>query len=238
MPRSGTTLTDQVLDCHSAIHSIGESGLVSQLAYRVEQKTNLPYYEGIEQLSDNEKSSLVAQLLEERQLSSYPSIVDTSPNNIFYVSFILSLLPNSKIIFCKRSPLDTCLSIYQYPLAQQGYANDLAKLGTFYKQSDKLINHWGEVFPKLTTVLFYEQLASSPEQEIKKLLNWLELPFESSCLSPQNNSRHVLTPSSEQVRKPINKKAIGKWRNFSPYIDELTTILSDYEHMYQLKLKG
>lgn len=238
MPRSGTTLTDQILDCHSTVHSIGESGLISQLAYRVEKKTNLPYYKGVELLTDSEKSSLVVQVLTERQLSPCSTLVDTTPNNIFYSSFILSLIPNSKIIFCKRSPLDTCLSIYQYPLAQQGYANDLAKLGKFYKQSDKLINHWREVFPKLTTVLFYEQLTSSPEQEIKKLLYWLELPFESSCLNPQDNSRHVLTPSSEQVRKPINKTAIGKWRNFSPYIDELTTILSDYEHRYQLKLKG
>lgn len=237
MPRSGTTLTDQVLDCHSAINSIGESGLVSQLAYRVEQKTKLPYYKGVEQLSDYEKSNLVTQLIKERQLSSHSVILDTSPNNIFYVGFIFSLIPNSKIIFCKRSPLDTCLSIYQYPLAQQNYANDLVNLGNFYKQSIHLIEHWERAFPETTTSIIYEQLTNTTEQTIKKLLSCLGFSFELSCLKPQNNKRHVLTPSSEQVRKPINTKAIGKWKNFSPYIEELTAILNDYEYTYQRKLK-
>ena len=235
MPRSGTTLTDQILDCHSQVHSIGESGIVAQLALLVEQKTKSPYYLGIEQLSDQEKLNLITQVLAERQLTSYTTLVDSTPNNVFYVSFILSLIPNSKIIFCKRSPLDNCLSIYQYPLAQQSYSNDLTTLGKFYLANINLIEHWENKYPNKTKAHIYEQVIDDPEQTINDLLAWLNLSFESACLTPQDNKRHVLTPSSEQVRKPINDKAIGKWQKFAPYITELTAILYEHEKIYQQK---
>jgi tetratricopeptide (TPR) repeat protein len=233
MPRSGTTLTEQILASHQNTVAIGESGIVKKLADRVEAITQLPFYQGVNHLTAQDHVAILALLKTIHQDLNKNVVVDSSPMNIHYLGFILQLLPAAKFVICQRSPMDTCLSIFQHPLNKQhNYANNLEDLGRFYKLINKLIEYSVANYPKQVINLYYEKLVAQPSQEIDALLLALELPLDSNCYQPEKTQRVIRTPSANQVNKKINSTAIGRWHHFKQELQPLLKGLKYLEEQH------
>ncbi len=230
MPRSGTTLTEQILASHPNVTALGESGIVGRIAHKIEQLTSKPYYEGIFSLSKINLKVLqdMFNIWQSKCTTDY--VVDTTTGNILFVGLIMMLFDDVKIISCKRSPMDTCLSIYQHPLTGNNrYANNLSTLGNYFKEVNELSNHWRHCFEGNFFELIYEQLVRSPDTMIPKLLSSLGLSHNRACLQPENTKRTVCTPSAAAVMEPISTKAIGRWHNYESQLQVLWGELAFHE---------
>jgi tetratricopeptide (TPR) repeat protein len=239
MPRSGTTLTEQILASHQDIAAIGESGIVKKMADAVEQITEKPFYQGVDLLSKKEHLSILALLGSSHQHTDKKVIVDSSPMNLHYIDFVLTLLPQAKFIVCQRSPIDTCLSIFQHPLNKyHSYANNLIDLADFFKQTDRLLNHFIKNDPQRVLSLHYENLVTHPIQQIEALLSALGLSIDKNCFHPEKNKRIVRTPSANQVNKKITPSRMKRWQNFKLELQPLIDKLYDLERQHYSKLEG
>ena len=142
--------------------------------------------------------------------------------NFFFVGVIRLILPNAKIIYCHRNPVDTCLSCYSRYFANgQKFSNDLTNLGRFYQLSRRLMAHWQMLFPDEILEVQYEDVVADTETQIKRILDHCGLPFEEACLQFHQTERAVRTASSEQVRQPIYSGALEHWRNYEEHLDVL-----------------
>jgi hypothetical protein len=150
------------------------------------------------------------------------------PLNFWFVGFIRLILPNAKIIHVQRDAKDTCLSIYTHLFnGYHPYAYDLKELGGYYKIYLLLMEHWNKLFPGHIYNLTYEKLVDSPAKEIRRLLDYCELPFEKQCLSFNETKRNVQTTSAQQVRRPIYKDSLCNWINFEHMLQPLLSELSN-----------
>ena len=211
MPRSGTTLVDQVLAAHSDVYSRGDSGIAARLEKKVTKTT----------AASNET---LAQWL--RQQMPIPHnvqrVVDTSPGHFSQWGRLASLLPEARFILCLRNPLDTCVSIFEQPLTgNHAYANTLAGLGRYYRACRLLMERWQALLGERLLTVHYEQLVTSPEIEIARLLEHCELDLQQSCLDFHQYQRAVMTPSAAQVKQPMNTHSIGRWRNYEQFLQPL-----------------
>ncbi len=237
MPRSGTTLSEQILTSHPNVTAYGESGIIGSIAHKIEDLTSKPFYEGVFHLSEMDLGILQKMFDNWQSECGTDYIVDTTTGNLLYVGFIMMLFDDVKIVCCKRSPMDTCLSIYQHPLTGHNhYANKLLTLANYFKESNKLSNHWSGCFEGDYIELLYEQLVRSPDTEIPKLLSSLELPANDACLHPEHTRRTVRTPSATAVREPISTRAVGRWHNFEDQLQELQKELASLEEIHLRKL--
>jgi tetratricopeptide (TPR) repeat protein len=238
MPRSGTTLTEQILASHQDTIAIGESGIVKKLADRVEAITKSPFYQGVNHLTAQDHLALLALLKTIHQDSNKTVVVDSSPMNIHYLGFILQLLPQAKFVICQRSPMDTCLSIFQHPLNKQhSYANNLEDLGRFFKLTNKLTEHSVTSYKEQVINVFYEKLVAQPSKNIDALLLALELPLDSDCYQPEKTKRVIRTPSANQVNKKINKSAVGRWQHYKSELQPLFKQLAQLEEQHNFRIK-
>ncbi len=227
MPRSGTTLVEQVLGSHSQVYGGGElvrlGNHFSAAGYNEQQK--FPFYlkgagpELVEELS--RYLEYVATLVEEEKI-----VTDKTPQNFFYIGLIATLLPNAKIVHCKRNPLAICVSIFTNPFSDEhSYSASLEKLGEYYRCYQDLMDYWQKMFPNRIYDVDYEAMINKPEETIRDLLDYCELDFEEACLSFYESKRPVNTPSYWQVRKPIFKNSLDNWRryenNLQPLYDAL-----------------
>ncbi|MEP4148773.1 MAG: tetratricopeptide repeat protein [Halioglobus sp.] len=223
MPRSGTTLTDQILAAHSQVCSLGESGalleLHSKLAGLTKNSTN--------QLNEGSKSKITAWLRQRlKNHESAPVTLDTSPGQFANLGLLAELLPEARFILCTRNAIDNCVSIFEQPLTRShGYANTLEHLGQYYSAYEKLMAHWKNQLQDRLYIQNYEALIASPEQQITSLLEHCELPFEQACTDFHLQQRAVLTPSAAQVRQPLNSRSIGRWRHYEHFLGELISQL-------------
>ena len=147
------------------------------------------------------------------------------PNNFPHIGLIKMILPNAKIIDARRNPMDGCFSCFkQYFAKGQHFTYDLDDIARYYKDYVRLMNFWNEYFPNDIHKVIYEDVINNPEDEVRKMLNYLNLPFEKACMDFYKLSRPVKTASSEQVRQPIYKSALNYWKNFQ----EDLSILSNH----------
>ena len=131
-------------------------------------------------------------------------------------------MPNAKIIDARRYPLDCCFSMYKQLFAQgQEFSYGLAEAGSYYKSYVKLMNHWDKVLPNKILRVNNEDVIDNLEDQVKRMLDFLELPFEKECISFYETDRSVRTASSEQVRQPINKKGMGRWKPYAKHLKPL-----------------
>jgi hypothetical protein len=152
--------------------------------------------------------------------------IDKMPNNFLHCGLVHLILPNARIIDIRRHPLACCWSNFKQHFARgQGFAYDLADLGVFYRQYVELMAHYDAVLPGRVHRVIYEQLIASPEQEIRRLLDYCRLPFQAQCLRFHENQRPVWTPSSEQVRRPFYADDLDGWRKFEPWLEPLKASL-------------
>ena len=226
LPRSGSTLIEQILSSHSKVEGTMELPNMLNMARRLGSgtKDQTSYPEILAKLSTSEIESLGKQYISETKIirSEFPFFIDKMPNNFSHIGLIHLILPNAKIIDARRDPLDTCFSCYKQLFARgQMFTYDFNELARYYVNYIKLMDHWDEVLPGKVYRVFYENIVENQEEETKKLLEFCNLSFEEKCLKFYETKRAVKTASSEQVRQPIYRKSINHWKNYEPFLEEL-----------------
>ncbi len=223
LPRSGSTLVEQILASHPMIEGTSELPDIHVLirALEPDQRTApnaTPYPELLAGLAVDRFRELGALYLDRTQVqrkTDRPFFIDKMPNNWMHVGLIQLILPNAKIIDARRHPLACGFSNFKQLYARgQEFSYDLAHFGRHYADYVRLMRHWDRVLPGRVHRLIHEKLVDDPEAEIRKLLDYLRLPFDESCLKFYETDRPIRTVSSEQVRQPIRKDAVEGWRAF------------------------
>lgn len=232
MPRSGSTLVEQILSSHPAIEGTEELFVLHQLS--TELAAVFPGKkpaEIIASLSEPEFHRLGERYLEiagRSRRTDRPFFTDKNPSNWRQIGLIHCALPNAKIIDVRRNPMDCCFANYaQHFQAGGNYSYDQGVLGRFYKDYVETMRHFDEVLPGRIYRSIHDDLVEDFETEVRRLLDYLGLPFDERCLRYYETKRRVHTPSSEQVRQPINRSGFGKWRNYEPWLGELKEGLAD-----------
>lgn len=226
MPRSGTTLVEQILDSHPAVCGIGESTLLSKVAMSSKEWSNstIGYPDYLRNLSFECTDSIGKHYIEllEQKSPRTRIFAEKLPANYAILPFILAILPRSKIIYCKRDPIDTCFSCYANLFTSgQDFSYDLGHLATYYKDFHIMMEHWKHVLPVPIYEVQYEKLVSSINREVHNLLSFCDLPFHYNCLRFHKNKRPIHTASSAQVRKPIYSSSISRAENYKEFLGEL-----------------
>ena len=227
MPRSGTSLTEQILASHSTLFGAGEQSYLPELVKESAPAAGNPYPKSIATLPHEKFRDFGEAYI--KKLRSHAEqaarISDTTPMNFLYVGLIATALPNARIIHCMRDPTDTCLSIFMHPLSSpHSYAHELDDLGAFYKLYQRLMAHWHSTLPGRIHDVRYEKMVTDSETEIRALLNYCELPFENACLNFHETERTIRTPSAGQVRQPIYDNSIRRWKHYEKHLDPLTDL--------------
>lgn len=235
MPRSGTTLVEQILSSHVNIQGAGELSTLDEVV-----KRHLPRKPWGEDIFANVKPGLAGidmgvmanEYLQEVQALAPDAtrIVDKMTANFFYIGFIHLMLPDAKIIHVMRDPMDSCFSCYSR-LFKRGvsFSYDLKTLGNYYSRYMQLMKHWHSVLPKgVIRDIHYEDLVFNLERESRKILEHIHMPWDDNCLEFHNNKRKVKTASLAQVRQPIYRSSIGRWERYKVHLQPLYEIVQRY----------
>jgi tetratricopeptide (TPR) repeat protein len=233
LPRSGSTLVEQILASHSMVEGTMELPDLIVMARRLGGKTatraESSYPESLADLSPDDLRSLGEEFLERTRIqrkTDRPFFIDKMPNNFAHAGLIHLILPNAKIIDARRHPLGCCFSGFKQHFARgQAFSYDLTDIGRYYADYVELMAHFDAVLPGRVHRVIYERMIADPEGEIRALLAHCGLPFEAACLSPHENDRAVRTASSEQVRRPIFKDAVEHWQKFESHLSPLKQAL-------------
>jgi len=217
MMRSGTTLVEQILSSHSDVGPGGEQRFwIDNRAAALMPPGNKLDHDRMRRLSEDYVSLLGSVAPGNRH------VVDKMPGNYSHLGLIHVGLPNAKIVHVRRNPIDTCLSIWTTPnSAHIAWGNDKRAIVFAYREYLRIMEHWRETLPSDRLLeIDYEDLVSNPADVTQKMLAFCGLEWEDACLHPEDNSRAVATPSDWQVRQPINRNSIDRWRKFEPWLDE------------------
>jgi len=233
LPRAGSTLIEQILASHPAIEGTGELPdipmIVKRLGGRKQKSDQSAYPDCLADLSAEDLRALGIEYLERAQIqrvTDRPSFIDKLPNNWAHVGLIRLILPNARIIDARRHPLACGFSNFKQHFARgQGFTYDLADLGAYYRNYVQMMHHFDTVLPGTVHRVIHEDLVDDPEREIRRLLDFLDLPFDAACLAFHENPRAIRTPSADQVRRPISRAGLEHWRLFEPWLGPLKAAL-------------
>lgn len=226
MPRSGTTLTEQILASHPLVHGAGELDDIHNLAQRMHQRLGLaqPYPYCMSTITRRQLDTLAQAHLDRLGSLSrgMARVTDKMPHNFRSLGLIDLLFPGARVIHCRRDPLDNCVAIYtQYFNESHAYATSLSDLGYYYRLYERLMRHWAETVQIPVLDLRYEELVAEPERHIREIIAFCDLPWDERCLRFHETKREVNTFSYDQVRRPIYKTSAGRWRNYAPFLGPL-----------------
>ncbi len=228
MPRSGTSLVEQILASHSQVFGAGELKYLSSMATgsRSENtKKKFPEY-ALKLQNDSFYilgSNYIGKLRNHSNIARY--ITDKMPINFKLIGLIKTILPKAKVIHCKRDFMDNCYSIFKnYFAGEHKYAYEMNELGHYYKLYLDLMDHWQKIIPDFIYEISYEELVSDQEEQTKKLLSFCQLPWEDSCLSFHKTKRRVRTASATQVRRPIYSDSIQGWKKYEAQLKPLQKV--------------
>jgi len=234
MPRSGTTLTEQILTTHPQVFGAGELNHLKQLI--IEKSLPAKYTDfpkQLRQLSGDVCQQLGLEYLDKLKehagpaANSVTNITDKMPHNFLHVGVIRLILPHAKIIHCTRNPLDNCLSIFKQNFGGfHKYACDLAELGEYYLLYQELMKHWHEVLPGFIFDFKYEDIVADQEGMTKRLLGFCALPWDDNCLQFHKTKRAIKTASVAQVRKEIYSDSVDLWQHYEQQLKPLIEALS------------
>lgn len=227
MPRSGTSLVEQILASHSRVFGAGELQDMNEVITCLQQISTKPFPGDVDQLTEAHYRVLAARYVDRvRMETDKPVIVDKMPHNFRYLGLITMLFPNAKIIHCQRDPMDTCFSIYKQLFSESHpYACEQSALGHYYRLYQDLMAHWNKVIPSKILNLQYEDLVADTEQKTRLMLDFCGLDFESNCLAFFATRRVVNTPSQSQVRQPIYQSAVHHWQHYEANLQPLEKAL-------------
>jgi len=241
LPRSGSTLLEQILASHSQVDGTKELvhilSMVRRLGGRRKKAEASLYPQALTELTAIQLQELGQEYLDRTRIQrgSAPYFVDKMPNNFFHVGLISLILPNAKIIDARRHPMAACFSGYTQLFARgQSFTYNLSDIGRYYRDYVSVMDHWDEVVPGKVLRVQYEDVVSDTETQVRRMLDYCGLPFENSCLQFHQTERAVRTASSEQVRQPIYSGALEHWRNYDPYLDELKASLAPVLKRYPI----
>lgn len=233
MPRSGTTLCEQILSSHSKIKGAGELTHLLQLTGL--ENIIQPEDDKIDLFENNIKDTKFLIKIRENYMAALEEIndkkaayvTDKLPHNFVFIGLIKLIFPEAKIIYCKRDPIDNCFSLYTHKFVDMShqYSYNQEMLGAYYLLHEKLMEHWLSKYKDEIYILDNEQLVAEQETISKDIINFCDLEWEEQCLDFYKTRRQVRTASIEQVRQPMNKKSIGAWKNYEDYLGELVSSL-------------
>jgi len=230
LPRSGSTLLEQVLSSHSKVDGTHELPDLGKSVRARPELTTPParYPTSIENLDGAGFRALGDEYMERtrRHRGEAPFFTDKNPNNFVHIGLLHLILPNAKIINARRHPLDSCFGSYKQLFAQgQPFTYDLVELGEYYLQYQKIMDHWHDVLPGKVLDVHYEDVVADLDGQVRRILDYCGLEFEESCLSFHETDRSVKSASSEQVRQPIYSSSVNTWRRYEPNLDLLIETL-------------
>ncbi len=224
LPRSGTSLVEQILSSHSKIYGCGELDYMTRIVAKNFYTENIFDSNKFKNLDINKKKQIAKDYINYVEKFESSSIIytDKAPLNFIWIGIIKILLPNSKIIHCQRNSKDNILSLYKNDFDDRlNFTYDSKDLFNFYKEYLELMNLWKSNLNKEIYDIKYENIVSNPENEIDKLLKFCGLDFEKECLNFYNNIRPIKTVSSAQARQPLYNKSISSYKNFEKYMKEI-----------------
>ncbi len=214
MPRSGTTLTEQIISSHPDVYGAGELTVLSTL----EKNHGLLDQDNAKELG----KAYVDAVKELDETDKMKRITDKMPGNYAHIGLITSILPNAKIIHCRRDPIDTCLSCYKQNFARgQYWSYNLEELAAQHKLYQEVMAYWREVLPGRFLEIDYEETVNNFEEQARKLIDYVGLPWDDACLSPHKQKRAVLTASKTQVIKPVYKTSVKAWKRYEEQLQPL-----------------
>ena len=234
LPRAGSTLVEQILASHSMIDGTLELPNILSMAQSLRgddiygKDGNYP--RAMESLTLQQRENFGKSFIEETRMhrKNAPMFTDKMPNNFRHIGLIHLIMPNAKIIDARRYPLDCCFSMFKQLFAQgQEFTYGLREAGSYYNSYIKLMDHWDRVLPGKVLRFNNEDVVEDLENQVSRLLEFLEIPFEEQCISFYETDRLIRTPSSEQVRKPVNKDGMGRWKPYAKYLKPLLDVIDE-----------
>jgi tetratricopeptide (TPR) repeat protein len=233
LPRSGSTLIEQIVSSHSAVEGTMELPEITSItrALRRAAKDKQPgaYHQALAQLGRGDLRELGEQYIARTRIHrrlGRPFFIDKMPNNFAHIGLIRLALPNARIIDARRHPLACCVSLFKQHFARgQNFSYSLDDLGRYYRDYVELMDHFDAVLPGCVHRVIYEDVIDDTEREVRRLLEYCGLPFEEGCLRFFENERPVRTASSEQVRQPIYRAGVDHWQHYAPWLRELRAAL-------------
>ena len=232
LPRSGSTMIEQILSSHSLIEGTQELPnilAISRDIKLIDQKKGYP--QNLLGLNQSYFDDLGKKYIDETKWarSSTPYFIDKMPNNFVHIGLIKLILPKAKIIDARRNPMDTCFSCFkQYFAKGQHFTYDLDDIARYYKDYERLMDYWKKLFPEEIFTINYEQVIENPNDRIRDLLEFCNVKFEDNCINFHKSKRPVKTASSEQVRQPMYKTGLDYWKNYSNNLDTLLKYFPEY----------
>lgn len=226
MPRSGTTLTEQILSSHSKVHGAGELNYLSTITTKLIEEElaseSYKYEEGIANVRSEYYKALSAHKIKE------PMFVDKMPDNFKLLHFIMDAFPEAKVVHLNRDPMAVCWSMYkQFFNSGLYYSCNQRYLGKYHKMYQHIMKYWSDNYGDRIYQLNYEALTQNQEEETRKLLEYCGLPWEDSCLDFHKNKRAVATASNQQVRKGMYTGSSQAWKKYEEYLQDMIKELED-----------
>jgi tetratricopeptide (TPR) repeat protein len=231
MPRSGSTLVEQIAASHSRVFGAGESKALGRAVEALAQDSapRAPVdwdVEALRGLADRHLARLAG--LAGGMDGGVTRVVDKMLDNVFHLGLIAVLFPNARVIICRRDPRDVCLSCYFHHFADQNlYTYDLVHCARRVRAIQRLVAHWRSVLTLPMHEVVYESLVAQPTEEIWRLIDFLGLEREAGCLEAHRTERVVTTTSRWEVRQPINAQSVGRWRLYRRHLDEMLEVLGE-----------
>lgn len=232
MPRSGTTLTEQILASHESVSGMGELHDMRVIAHKLGYGSPDPlsFCNAVAALGKKEASDLAHEYCKgyARAPASAVRLVDKSPHNFELLGLIALLFPKAHIIHCRRQPMDNCVAIYLQNFNEShGYNGDLATLGAYYREYLGLMQHWRQAAPFNMLEAGYEETVANLEPSARALISHVGLDWDENCLRYHESERQVRTPSRWQVRQPIYSSSVDRWKRYEKYLGPLKAALGD-----------
>jgi tetratricopeptide (TPR) repeat protein len=228
LPRAGSTLLEQILASHSLVDGTMELPNILALAHRLNGRrfvAEKPRYPAVlAELSADQLQGFADAFIEQTRFhrQGAPFFIDKMPNNFLHIGLIHLILPRAKIIDARRHPMACCFSGFKQLFADgQEFTYGQEEIARYYRGYVALMKHWDRVLPGEVLRVHYEHVVADLEGQVRRILDYLGLPFEKSCLDYYRTDRSIRTPSSEQVRQPIYQAGLEQWRRYEPYLDVL-----------------
>ena len=234
LPRSGSTLLEQILASHPLVEGTQELPNIAAFAFDLDGRRRIqdtPQYPAcLKNLSDETLIQLGNQYLEDTRIhrDKAPFFIDKMPNNFRHIGLIRLILPKAKIIDARRHPMACCFSGFKQLFASgQEFSYGLDNIGRYYRDYQLLMDHWHQVLPNHILTVHHEAVVSDLEGQVRRLLDFCGLEFHENCLNFHKTERSVRTPSSEQVRQPIYRSGLDQWHNFATHLQLLREAIGE-----------
>ena len=229
MPRSGSTLLEQILASHGQVHGAGELLNFNRMAADLPALlgSGLPYPDCAAAIDRERAHDLTQGYLDRlaRIGGDATRVTDKMPRNFRHLGLIALLLPRARVIHCRREPMDVCLSCYSQDFLAQPFSHDLGHIGLYYREYERLMAHWRAVLPLPVLEVGYEELVSDPEGVSRGMIEFCGLDWDPACLDFHRTQRPILTASHWQARQPLYDSAIGRWKNYEAHLAPLKAAL-------------